>query len=328
MLVTVSTAVLLAALLGQSPAPSPPATARPAGDLARAGAPQATPEDLKKQAHQKAMEAGRLIERGELKQAEALAREAVAADPESAETHYTLGLCYEAQGNLAQAEAEYKKMGVYAPEPLLELSLARLYLRQGRLDEAEQQARSAVKKNPWVPQPHLSLGAVAMRKRDYKIAIEEFSAAVQADPREWNSRISLADAYRAVGRFNDALTEYSQALALKPDHPEALLGQAQAWEQLARQAEAIAAYEKLLEVASNVPPGIKYRLAKLYNQVADPKVRNPQRAVELATAAADASNWENREVLQTLAEAYQSAGQPDKAREVLRKAERLPATKR
>lgn len=302
-------------------APSAPGQATPGQQESAADAQK---EAQKKEAHRKAIEVGRLIESGDLKQAMELARQAVAADPENAETHYALGLCLEAEGNLDEAVAEYKKMGVYAPEPLLELSLARVYLRQGKLDEAEQQARRAVQRNPWVPQPHLSLGAVAMRKRDYKTAIESFSAAIEADPRDWNARISLGDAYRASGRFDEALTQYSQALALKPDHPEALMGRAETWAQLGKWADAVAGFEKVLQVAPDMTIA-QYRLARLYNTVPDPALQKPQRAIELATKAAEAAGWKNPGVLETLAIAYERAGQADKARDIRRRAAQLAA---
>lgn len=316
----------------------------PATAAARGGAPQSraeqspqqapprvlqqeSPAEARKQeAHRKSIEVGRLIALGDLKQAEALAREAVAADPENPETHYALGLCLEATGRLDEAVAEYKKMGLDAPEPLLELSLARVFLRQGKLDEAEGQSRLAVAKNRWVPQPHLSLGAVAMRKRDYKTAIEAFSAAVEVEPRDWNARISLGDAYRAVGRFDEALIQYTQALALKPDHPQALLGRAEAWEQLGRWADAVGAYEKALEADPEMVLA-EYRLAHLYNTVPDPALQKRGRAIELALKAAEATEWRNLRILEILAVAYERAGQADKAREVRKKASQIPAGK-
>lgn len=303
----VSTFLLVLALQAPTPAPTEPGS---------------TADAQKKEAHKKAVEAGRLIGGGVWKQALALAREAVAADPDSAEAHYVLALAYEAGGDLEAAETEYKKMGLLAPESLLEVSLARLYLRQGRLAEAEQQARRAVEKNRWVPQPHLSLGAVAMRKKDYPAAIAAFSKAVDVDPRDWNARLSLADAYRQAGRWDEALAQYSQAQALKPDHPEALLGRAQTWEQMGRPGEAIAAYEKALEVAPGVV-AVQHRLARLYLTVGDPAFKKPQRALELATSAAEATEWKNAAILETLADAYFQAGDPDRARQIREKAKAL-----
>ena len=227
------------------------------------------------QAHKKAVEAGRLIGQGEWQQALALAKEAVEADPTSAEAHYALALAYEAAGDLEAAETEYKKMGLLAPDSLLEVSLARLYLRQGRLVEAEQQAHRAVEKNRWVPQPHLALGAVAMRKKDYPTAIAAFSKAVDVAPWDWNARLSLADSHRRAEDWDEALAQYAQALVLKPNHPEGLLGKAQTWEQMGRPAEAIAAYEKALEAAPNLLMA-QYNLARLFLTVTDPLLANPQ----------------------------------------------------
>jgi len=281
--------------------------------------------EARAQAHQKAVEAGRLIERGDLKQALALAREAVTADPASAETHYVLGLAYEAVGDLASAEAEYKKMGTYAPEPLLEISLARLYLRQDRLAEAEQQARRAVEKNRWIPQTFLSLGAVYMKRRNHTAAIDAFAKAVEVEPRDWNARLSLADAYRHAGHWDEALTQYAQALAMKPGHPEALLGRAQTWEEMRRPGEAIVAYEKALEAAPSLLAA-RYRLARLYLNAADPALRKPERAVELAASAAEATQWQDVRVLETLAEAYTRTGDTDRAEQVREKLKALAAS--
>lgn len=332
MVVTLPTVVFFVSLLW-APASAPPRdgalqdSARQSPQPASPAAQQEPPAEARKQeAHRKSMEVGRLIAAGDLKQAEALAREAVAADPENPETHYALGLCLEATGKLDEAVAEYKRMGVYAPEPLLELSLARIYLRQGKLEEAERQSRLAIAKNHWVPQPHLSLGAVAMRKRDYKTAIEAFSAAVDVEPRDWNARLSLGDAYRAVGRYDDALAQYTQALALKPDHPQALLGRAQAWEQLGRWVEAVTAYEKAIEADPDMVLA-QYRLAHLYNIVPDPALQKRQRAIDLAQKAAEATEWRDRRILEILAVAYEQAGQAAKAREVRKRASQIPAGK-
>ena len=61
--------------------------------------------------------------------------------------------------------------------------------------EAEQESRRAIAKNRWVPQPHLSLGAVMLRKKDYVGAIAAFSEAVKISPQDWSARLSLADAF-------------------------------------------------------------------------------------------------------------------------------------
>jgi tetratricopeptide (TPR) repeat protein len=263
------------------------------------GAPaQTAPQPDRKTAERKASEAARLVAAGEIEKALAAAREAVAADPENPQGHYVLGLVHEAAGELDEAETEYKKMGIGAPEPLLQLSLARLYLRQGKISEAEVQARRAVEKNKWVPQPHLALGAVLMRKKDYPAAIAAFQEAVNADPRDATARLSLGDAYRHAGRVDDALSQYSQAEALAPNDPAPYVGRAQTWEQMGRPAEAIAAYEKSLQVRPTV--GAQYSLARLYLDAGDPRVQNPQRALELATAADEATGHRNPAIMETL----------------------------
>jgi tetratricopeptide (TPR) repeat protein len=316
-----ATAFFYATLTMQSPAAgqagSPPAPTAP---------PQATQPDeaARKEAHRKAVEAGKMIERGEVERAEALAREAVAADPTSAETHYMLAMSLEAGGQLEQAEAEYKRMGPFAPEPLLELSLSRLYLRQGKLDAAEQQARRAVEKNRWVPQPFLSLGAVQMKRKNYAAAIDAFSKAVEVDPAGWINHLSLADAYRDTEHWDEAMAEYSEALARKPDFPEALLGKAETWDRMGRAADAIAGYERALEAAPHLVAA-QYKLARLYATAADTALRKPQRALALATAAAEATQWKNREVLETLVRACEAAGDTAKAQQARDKLKQLPA---
>ena len=276
-------------------------------------------EDARNLARAKATEAARLLEQGDWQRALAAAREAVEADGTSAQAHYVLAMSYEAGGDLRAAEQQYKLMGPFAPEPLLELSLARLYLREGRLAEAEENARAAVEKNRWIPQPYLTLGAVSMRRRNYAGAIDAFRKAVEKDPRGWNSRISLGDAYRGAGQWDEALAEYTQALAMKPEHPEALLGRALTWEQMGREREAIGAYGNALAAVPNLLAA-RHNLAKLLLNARDTSLRDPKRALELAVAAAEATGHQNAEILETLSEAYLRTGDPVRSEEMRRKA--------
>lgn len=311
---------------GAQEEPAPSAAAPPPAAQDKTPPAPAVSDEAKREANRKAIEAGRLVAEGDWRRARELARQAVAADPENPQTHYALGLTFEAEGDLAGAEAEYRRMGVYAPEPLLEISLARIYLRQGRISDAERQARRAVERNRWVPQPHMSLGAVLMRKSDYNGAVDSFKAAVEADPRNLTARLSLADAYRDAGHLDEALAEYAEALTLQPGQPEALLGRAETWERMGRPREAVVAYEKALEAQ---PQSLlaEYKLARLYLMASDPDLRKPQRAVKLALAAAEQTKWQNRTILETLAQAYAQAGDLARSTDVREKAKALPETK-
>jgi arylsulfatase A-like enzyme/Flp pilus assembly protein TadD len=119
----------------------------------------------------------------------------------------------------------------------------------GRLREAEDSARTAVRLNPLLPEPHNHLGVLLSKRNRTEEALSHFDAAVELDPTSaeaWNNR---ANALRALGRPDEARGAYERAAQLAPRDPDPLNGLGTLAVQAGRPEEAAVLFRRALELA-------------------------------------------------------------------------------
>lgn len=139
-------------------------------------------------------------------------------------------------------------------------------------------------------------------------ALEKALALLRDDP---ENLIHLAGLYSRLEKHKDAAAIYREALALAPS----LIGYfklASAESAAGDLAAAAANFEKALSIQPNWPPAAN-NLAWILATAPDAKLRNPKRAVALATTACKASNYQLSGAVATLAAAYASADLFDEA---------------
>jgi Flp pilus assembly protein TadD len=131
--------------------------------------------------------------------------------------------------------------------------------------------------------------------------------------------IRLGQAYAQVGDHQRAVEMFQRATALDPDGPEPRLNLAMAYQLLGQSAAAVKQYEQLLknhphrmDAANN----LAWLLATDNNQA----IRNPERAIRLATSVCEATHHADASYLDTLAEAHAAAGDFQSAVQVLSQA--------
>src|SRR5262249_20378251 len=120
-------------------------------------------------------------------------------------------------------------------------------------------------------------------------ALADLSRAIELDPNHadaWNNR---GVAYSLMGELDKAVNAFSRSIELAPNDGEAVQGyvrRAEANAGLARFAQARADYESAL---ARVPgdAGVHNDLAWLLATCPQPELREPARAVELASKAVD-----------------------------------------
>ena len=171
-------------------------------------------------------------------------------------------------------------------------------LQEGRYAEAEQHLTAALKQ------------AEKFGEQDFRLA---------------TSLNHLASLYNAQGRYDEAIASYKRAVKLKPDYVYVLysLGVAHYnlgvdYESKGLYDEAIASYERAVKLKPDYAKALN-NLGWVYATAKDPQVRNARKALEYAKKAVritpnDAAH------LDTLAEAYYSNNQFDKAIETEKKA--------
>jgi tetratricopeptide (TPR) repeat protein len=206
-------------------------------------------------------------------------------DPKLATAHHYLGRCLSRQGKLDEAIAEQRMV--------LELdanyAAAHSYLGDarwglGELTGAIASYRKAIELDPRSFRSHINLGCLLNdRLKEHNGAAACFRRAITLDPNSAMAHGNLGTALNDAGKPQEAIAEWRRAIALDPNFAYAYVS-----------------------------------LAWLLATSADPKLRDPSQAVELAQQAvklapADANNHN------TLAIAHYSAGHWKLAIEALQK---------
>jgi tetratricopeptide (TPR) repeat protein len=156
-----------------------------------------------------------------------------AARPADPALSYALGEGLERTGRLYEAEGAFRQ--VVRVEPAADGSrweLATIRMLYGDLEQAAEQARVLVTRDPSDAARHVLLGTVlgrqAMRSakaqtaaRLLQEALEHLQRAVVLRPRDAPAHYQLARLLEVAGDAPAALREVSRALELRPDYPEA-----------------------------------------------------------------------------------------------------------
>jgi len=161
---------------------------------------------------------------------------------------------------------------------VMHYSLANALRINGNIDEAITHYQQALQIEPNHDRAHGNLGFALLSKGRLEEAAEHLTRAVQLDPDYLNARYNLALTLSKLGNFDQAISQYHQVLQLENDYPPALNG-----------------------------------IAWILCTHPDQKKRDPNRAIELAIHAAQLTQYQNPDILDTLATAYASTGKFDLA---------------
>jgi tetratricopeptide (TPR) repeat protein len=141
-----------------------------------------------------------------------------------AESHLSLGILSENQGQFVQAEQHYRNALVrddlFVPA---RMNLATLLSGQGRNKEAEQFLRQSIKIQPTWGQIHYSLGLLLAEDiQRLPEAIRSLERAAGYWPENPRVNYNLGIAYWQSNRVEDAVRSFQQSLAIQPNNPEFL----------------------------------------------------------------------------------------------------------
>ncbi|MGB7584176.1 MAG: tetratricopeptide repeat protein [Terriglobales bacterium] len=242
------------------------------------------------------------IEKKDYAAADPLLQKVVAANPKNYQAWFDLGFVYNAQGNLTDSIAAYRKSVAAKPDVFesnlnLGISLAKAgqpdaeqYLRaattlqptanvnEGRArawlsladllqaskpDAAIEAYQQAAVLMPKDPQPRLAAGALLEKANRFADAEQEYKQALAIDPASNEALIGLANIYTRGNRFLDAQQILGKIVALHPADLQARLELGQVLVRLGKNDEAMAS----VQAASKLEPGnakIQRELADLY----------------------------------------------------------------
>jgi tetratricopeptide (TPR) repeat protein len=228
-----------------------------------------------------------------------------------------------------------------------------LYTDAERMDEALQDFTAAIKMDPECSQALHNRGVTFAQRNQYAAALRDFNRVIELNPGVGIAYRNRAELLSALDRMEEAVADYSVAIEALPEDAGLLRARAHAYQRIGDFAHATGDIARAIELEPHVPEAYTERgnlqaeqgrfgdaqdsfrkaieidpnnadahrsLAWLHATCPDRSFRNPQRALELADAAAHLSSPEDYLILDTLAAAKASAGRFDEAVALERKA--------
>jgi tetratricopeptide (TPR) repeat protein len=156
-----------------------------------------------------------LLDAGELSRAALVLERASSRD---AEALVDLGNVYLRQGRLDAAEQVLQKaIGINPDLPAAHNLLGLVRLRNADSRSAEAEFREAIRLDPDLAEAHNNLGNLLAEEGDLRQATFHFKKAIAADPENVDAHYNLGQALAAGGSMRDALNEFQVAVRIKPD---------------------------------------------------------------------------------------------------------------
>lgn len=178
---------------------------------------------------------------GRLKEADALFRQAIAADPTVAAAYLGLGVTMQNGGDLAGAVGQYRLALEQDPENVEAMAdLGQALDRQGESEEAITVLQEALRLAPGHPGASLNLGAARLARGEGEQALGVADQALALLPRDTRLLEMRARALGLLERHEEAEAAWKALSAVAPGDQNALSQQAAAMMAAGRHAEAIA----------------------------------------------------------------------------------------
>ena len=149
-------------------------------------------------------------------------RKASELTPKDPEPHLSAGLLHERQKEFSDAEAEYKQVLALDARIRREaaIGLTNIYMKSGRLGDAEPLLRRLAAERPDDAGIHLQLGRVLAAQGKKDDAIAEIQTALKLAPADSDAQHDLADLYASAGKNDLAESAYRALVAAQPKDAE------------------------------------------------------------------------------------------------------------
>ncbi|MGA6985042.1 MAG: tetratricopeptide repeat protein [Terriglobales bacterium] len=141
--------------------------------------------------------------------------------PKDPEPHLSAGLLHEQRKEFSDAEAEYKQaLALDAHSTEAAIGLTNIYMKSGRLGDAEPLLRGLAAERPDDAGIHLQLGRILAAQGKKDDAIAEIQIGVKLAPGDSDAQRDLADLYASAGKNDLAETAYRGLVTAHPNDAE------------------------------------------------------------------------------------------------------------
>jgi len=189
---------------------------------------------------------------------------------------------------------------------------AAVYVEMAEYQQAMADVERCLQIEPPDPLALLTRGNLRAHLGEFEAALVDFTEYLRQQPATQVALRARSLSYARLLRFDEALADLNEALRIGPDCADAYLERGRIHQNKGCYAAALADYQKALELGPNEPYTCN-QYAWVLAACPQPEHRNGARAVELARRGCESTNWEDANIIDTLASAYAECGQFDEA---------------
>jgi tetratricopeptide (TPR) repeat protein len=180
-------------------------------------------------------------------------QQAIALNPNSAESHNNLGVAFVNQSKLDQAITAFTRALQIKPDFARALSnVSGAFKDKGQLDQAVTAARRAITLQPDLATAHSNLGNALRDLGHIDESILACKKAIALQPNLVEAHNNLANALVENGEFEQAVSSYRTTLSLSPNHPSARNNLAMALREMGDPQQAIHYAREAIESQPNL----------------------------------------------------------------------------
>jgi tetratricopeptide (TPR) repeat protein len=235
-------------------------------------------------------------------------------EPDAALPYQHRGELYLKKGDPQKALEQLNKAIEKQPQNITALLVrAGLHYELKEPDKALADIDEAIRIQPAFVQPHLMRAEILAATERIDEAIAGLEKLLQAAPGNVRILSQLGTLYMIDSQPRKAIDVFTRVLEQDPDDGRALRFRADAYLNVGQHAEAIADFDRALQ-QMEPDEGLLNNFAWVLATSPDDELRDGKRAVELATKAAEMSDYQTPHVLSTLAAAYAETGDFDAAK--------------
>ena len=214
---------------------------------------------------------------GKLREAEAMYRQILEADPRHADALHLLGLVAHQSGQHGAAqECISRAISLRGDRPAFHSNLGEVYRALGKLPEAHECYRQALRLNPNFPEAHNNLGNVLQKLGRSAEAIQAYEQAIQLRPQFAEAHnnlgallVNLANLLMSQGELDQALAFCQRAVAVQPLFALAHFNLGNIYHLQKKSQQAVAAYREALRLEPHHPEAYN-NLSAVFNELNRP----------------------------------------------------------